>query len=189
MKNASILVAAAIFGVGTISFSRSAWALGPVDLEVAARGGIATNLSSGDPNPLGFGLGARAGVDLFTTLYAGVTGTYYFGNSADGISAHSVQYGVEAGYNIYLLKLVGMPDIVGKMIDLRPQIGAGNLTVTAEFDGVSADSSNFYLEPGLVGLVNVGAFLAGVDVNVLWVPNATNANAPITAHAQLGVKF
>jgi hypothetical protein len=192
MKHLSLASVALFVIAGALAVPKSAWALGPVDLEIAARGGggFIASEPSGAPNPLGFGLGGRAGVDLFTSYYVGVTGLYYFGSSSDGISTHSVQYGVDVGYNIYLLKLIGLsPDAVGKLLDIRPQVGIGNLTVTGELDGVSQDASNLYLEPGVTGLVSVGPLLLGLDVNALWIPSANGPNTGLTAHIQLGIKL
>ncbi len=184
---------AAFVGLSALSFSKSAWALGPVDIEIAAKAGLGTlfNEPSGAANPLGFGIGGRVGVDLFTSYYVGLSGMYYLGGSENGpltnISFHTVQYGVEAGYNIYLLKLIGLsPDTVAKLLDIRPQVGVGNLTVSASG---FPDVSNLYLEPGVTGLVSVGPLLAGLDLNVLWIPNASGQNTGFTGHLQLGLKF
>lgn len=188
MKHISLASVALLVFAGALAFPKSAWALGPVDLEVAAKGGVGTtlNLPSGAPDPLGFGLGGRAGVDLFTSYYVGLNGMYYFGNSSSGISTHTVQYGVEAGYNIYLLKLIGMPDTIGKLLDIRPQIGVGNMTASATG---FPDASNLYLEPGVTGLVGLGPMLLGLDLNALWIPNASGPNTGLTGHIQLGIKL
>jgi hypothetical protein len=205
MRTISLASVALFVIAGALAVPKSAWALGPVDLEIAARGGGAflANEPAGAPNPLGFGLGGRAGVDIFTSYYVGVTGMYYFGATAssntDDISTHAVQYGVDVGYNIYLFKLIGLPDTIGKLLDLRPQLGIGNLTIS-ESQGLvapgspglstpSQDVSNLYLEPGLVGLISVGWFLAGADVNALWIPKESGPNAGLTAHIQLGIKL
>jgi hypothetical protein len=201
MKSIPTFLIAAMVAASTLSSASRAWALGPVDVEVAAKAGLGSQpLSGSGPNPLGFGIGGRAGVTLFSAYYAGVAGMYYLGSSqgflGGKISDHAVQYGVEAGYNIYLLKLVGLtPDLIGKLLTLRPQVGVGNLTLTVEEKNVpgapdtSADQSNLYIEPGLTALVTVGPLLAGLDVNALWVPNLSDSNVAVTAHAQLGLKF
>jgi hypothetical protein len=65
MKRASIVVAAIAFGAASFVMTREAHALGPVDLEVGARAGIGTDpCGFFVPNPLGFGLGGRAGICL-----------------------------------------------------------------------------------------------------------------------------
>jgi hypothetical protein len=192
MRNLSLASVALFVVLGALAVPTSAWALGPVDLEIAAKGGVGTLLNEppGAPNPLGFGIGGRAGVDLFTSYYVGLSGLYYAGSDSGGISTHSVQYGVDVGYNIYLLKLIGLaPDAVGKLLDIRPQVGIGNLTVTAEVNGVSANASNLYLEPGITGLVSVGWLLLGLDLNALWIPSANGPNTGLTGHLQLGIKL
>src|SRR5579872_7140903 len=81
------LIAAAIVG-GAVWIPKEAFALGPVDLEVAALVGggtstIGSNASGqSSPNPLGFGFGARAGVGILG-FYGGITAQYYVGESAD----------------------------------------------------------------------------------------------------------
>jgi hypothetical protein len=63
-------------GIATVVATRDAHDLGPVDIEVAAKAGYATNpLSTNGPlsasNPLGFGLGGRAGLAFKGGLYLG----------------------------------------------------------------------------------------------------------------------
>src|SRR5260370_17643940 len=82
MKRAHILFIAAAAGAGALSVPRDAHALGPVDLEIGARIGGASSPVSGGLNPLGFGLGARAGVSLFS-FYGGLSFMYYFGGGQD----------------------------------------------------------------------------------------------------------
>jgi hypothetical protein len=188
MKVSSALLA--LVAIGSLGISRNAHALGPVDVEVAGKVGGASNVLSGsNPNPLGFGLGGRAGVSIFG-FYGGLAGMYYFGSSQNGagalglpdlnVSVHAVQYGFEGGVNIGLLN---------KLLTVRPQLGIGNLTVTASALGQSQDSSSVYVEPGVTGLVTFGLLLVGADVNVLFAPSLTQSNAAVTAHAQIGVKF
>lgn len=93
--------------VAIMTSARAAHALGPIDVEVAAKAGGATNpyTADGAINPLGFGLGGRAGVVVLDHLYGGVNLMYYFGGSGPDvggpiptatISAHTLMYGVEA---------------------------------------------------------------------------------------------
>ncbi len=190
MKSLPTFVLAVLVSAGTLALARNASALGPVDLEIAAKVGGGSSLESNGPNPLGFGLGGRAGVSFFG-LYGGVAAMYYFGESqtedVGGTSfktdVHTVTYGIEGGYNISILGLV----------TVRPQIGVGNLTITADVtsDGISASNSesDLYLEPGVTGLFTLGPVLVGADVNALWVPSLNNSNVAVTVHGQAGVKF
>jgi hypothetical protein len=188
-------VVAAALGVGAICTSNDAHALGPLDVEVGLKGGVGTNPESSSPvNPLGVGLGGRAGVSIFG-LYGGVQAMYYLGGSSTetvpgagsiSYSLHTVLYGVEAGYSIKLIPL----------LTIRPQIGVGNATFTGSAGGVSSSSSNLYLEPGVTGLVSLGLVYVGADVNYLILPSIgngapgnTSTEGALTVHAQVGVTF
>src|ERR1700677_5001383 len=119
MKSAPILVAAAAAGVLTLATTRSAHALGPVDVEIGLKGGVATNpINGATANPMGPGLGARGGVGIFG-FYGGVKFMYYFG--ADDV--HTTQYGFEGGYSL------GFGPIT-----IRPQLGIGNITFSGDND-------------------------------------------------------
>src|SRR5277367_5071446 len=130
MKTASIVAAAFTFGACTFAMTRSAHALGPIGVEIGAKAGIGTTpiSTSGYPNPLGFGLGARGGID-FLNIYAGVQLMYYFGGSDNvsvngeslSIKEHTLMYGIEAGYGFTLIDV----------LTIRPQIGIGNATFSS----------------------------------------------------------
>ena len=171
-----------------------AHALGPIDLEVAAKVGYANNPGSGDPNPLGVGLGGRAGV-AFMGAYGGVNILYYFGGTSNvniaSVSASSLLYGIEAGYGVTLVDI----------LTVRAQLGVGNITISSSgsLGSVSAPSSslnNLYLEPGLTGLLGFGTYFVGADANLLILPSIAQQNGGgsstetcFTLHGQIGVKF
>jgi hypothetical protein len=196
MKSASVLVFAVAIGGVAFSATREAHALGPVDVEVGAKVGVATNPLSDSrlPNPLGFGLGGRAGVD-FLGVYVGGQFMYYFGSSEGGeilgqsgsVSQHAVMYGLEAGYGFSALGF----------LTIRPQLGIGNSTFTTsgllQAVGLNGDAStsnsNLYLEPGVVGLISVAGWFAGADANVLFFPGLDNSKASFSLHGQVGMKF
>jgi hypothetical protein len=199
MRTASIVAAAFAFGVGTFAMTRNAHALGPLDVEVGAKVGFATNPVSSNngvsgPNPLGFGLGARGGIDI-VGIYAGVQLMYYFGGS-DTVSAlgqsvslkdHTFMYGVEAGYGFTLIDI----------LTIRPQIGIGNATfstsgtssgvVSANVGGQS--TSNLYLEPGVTALISLGGWFVGADANLLDFPGLNDGQLAFSFHGQVGYKF
>jgi hypothetical protein len=199
MKSVSIFVAALAFGAGTLAMSREAHALGPIGVEVGAKVGVATN-PAGDQNgvsqstPLGFGVGARGGVDILG-FYGGVNFMYYLGSSQDitaagetaSVSVHTVMYGLELGYGITLLDL----------LTIRPQIGFGNATFSGSGSASGAvtgdvsvpSKSNLYLEPGVTGLVGLGLWYVGADANVLFFPGLDNSKAALSIHGQIGIKF
>ena len=153
MKQAVSTRALAVLAGASVLFSAHvASALLPLDVEIGAKVGGGTtpsDVASGATNPLGFGLGGRAGV-AFLGLYGGVSIAYYFGGSetlpivgavvpAVSSSTHSLMYGFEAGYGTVLVNV----------LTLRAQVGIGNYTRTADIGSRSVDSSNLYLEPGI----------------------------------------
>ncbi|HEV3194346.1 MAG TPA: hypothetical protein VGY54_27790 [Polyangiaceae bacterium] len=191
MKSASILFIAAAAGVGALSVPRDAHALGPVDLEIGARIGGASSPVSGGLNPLGFGMGARAGVSLFS-FYGGLSFMYYFGGGQDvstggaappfHYSVTSTLFGFDLGYNI------GIP-----LITLRPQLGIGNYSGNGTGSGpgfsIPGSANNLYLEPGVTGILSLGMWFVGADANFLFLPGLDNSQAAFTAHGQGGIKF
>jgi hypothetical protein len=203
MKTYTPLGLAAVLAATTvIATTRDASALGPLDLEIGAKAGVGTAPSSwqsGAPNPLGFGLGGRAGVAIMG-IYGGVNFVYYFGGSEGNVpipigggtaslSVHSMMYGVEAGYGFTLLD----------MLTIRPQVGLGNFTMTTSFgSSLSRDDSNVYVEPGVTAFVTVPGlgWFVGADANLLVLPGIkdgtngqSNTDTAFTLHGQIGYKF
>jgi hypothetical protein len=187
MRRTSPLFAAAALGAALACIPRDASALGPVDIELAAKAGGGTNPLGGSgqpPNPLGFGLGARGGVSI-VGIYVGANVLYYLGSSetvlGSNLSVHSLLYGGELGY-----------DIKVAILTIRPQVGVGNYTLSAT--GLS-DQNNLYVEPGVTGLVSLGTLFVGADANALILPNmkqldgSSSTSAGFTLHGQVGVKF
>ena len=162
-----------------VTSTRTAHALGPIDLEIGAKAGIGTDPYSAGPNPLGFGLGGRAGVVLFDHLYGGVNAMYYLGGSQNGVSANTLMYGLEAGWGWKLLDI----------LTIRPQVGLGNASFSGSGPGFGGSTSNWYIEPGVTGLVSLGLLFVGADANVLAFPGLANSNVAFTLHGQVGVKF
>jgi len=186
MTKTRVLLSSVAFAIGLLAAPTEAHAVGPIGIELGAKVGYGDNPTGGDPNPLGLGIGGRGGV-TFMNIYAGVDVRYYFGGSANiapgaSISAHSVLYGIEAGYGFTLVDI----------LTIRPQLGIGNLTITA----ASVSASNLYLEPGVTALVSLGEpWFVGGDVNLLVLPGISNGeggtttDTAFTLHAQVGVKF
>jgi hypothetical protein len=183
MKGALILLLAGAAGVGTLSYTRDAHALGPIDLEIGAKVGAGTNPTGDAINPLGFGLGGRAGVQIIG-IYAGVSAMYYFGGNTSGPPSRSgkaVLYGAEAGYTFNLA-----------FLELRPQLGVGiyngNFTTV---NGVTStgDGRNVYLEPGITGIIPIGIWFVGADVNLFFLPGQKDSTTGFTFHGQFGLKL
>jgi hypothetical protein len=203
---------AASLGLGAWSFACYARA-SPIKAEIGAKIGYGTSpintrlpcppsstalsaLASpcNVPNPLGFGLGARAGVS-FLGLYGGLAFTYYFGSSqsasvsgtSGSLSDHALMYGVEAGYGLTFL-----------IVTVRPQLGIGNFTMTTDASGAlvgslgvssSQSRSNVYFEPGVTGVIALGGWFVGADANVLVLPGMNQTNPAFTIHGQAGLVF
>jgi hypothetical protein len=182
MKGASVLLLAAAAGAGTLSISRDAHALGPIDLEIGAKVGYGTNPTGDTIDPLGFGIGGRAGVSIFS-IYAGLSAMYYFGgsasNGAGSRDGKATLYGLELGYGFSLAFLT-----------LRPQIGVGfyngNFTTPPPSDG---DGRNVYLEPGLTAIIPFGIWFAGADANLFFLPGQNHSGTGFTFHGQFGLKL
>ena len=195
-----------------------AHALGPIDVEVGAKVGAGTNpVGGGLPDPMGLGLGGRAGVAL-SGLYLGVsvvdslgaTGQLHVVEGPDfeegTLSPHSLLYGLEAGYGIPLAHRVLLRAQLGVGQD-RLGMGGG-LAVGTTLDNIVdlpqpvATTTYLYLEPAIVALVTLGHLYAGVDVGALLLPSGPSVAPPgtpflsphrldgaTTAHAQVGVRF
>jgi hypothetical protein len=191
MKTSPVVLAASAAALLlTLTATREAHAVGPVDLEIAAKVGYATAPNGGipgAPNPLGLGLGARGGVSIFG-LYGGLNFVYYLGGSQDNLSIHAIQFGGEVGYGIKI-----------SVVTIRPQLGFGDLgfggsAVNAATGALS--SGSFYLEPGGVVELGFGHLIFGVDAGCLLLTNQDTVgigNAAVgksfTIHGQVGVRF
>jgi hypothetical protein len=195
-------VAAALCGLATLTQAGDAHALGPIDLEAGVKVGVGTNPDSSGPNPYGFGLGGRAGVQLFN-VYLGLSAIHYFGASltlpapqggtnlppetGGTIDFSSTLLGAEVGYTITALPI----------INIRPQIGIGNASFSASQDNQSSSTSKLYLEPGVTLLVPLGLLYLGADGNALIVPSVTSPEpgassktfTSFTLHAQIGIRI
>ena len=182
MNRSFIFVASSVLGLSTLAVSRDAHALGPVDLEAGAKVGYATSpVSGGGTNPLGFGVGGRAGLAFLggSTNVPAPNGGVVTSAGSVSVSTNTLMYGGELGYGIKILDL----------LTIRPQVGLGNATFSVSGGGQSASSSYYYLEPGVTGLIGLGLLYVGADANVLVLPSLPSSQAAFTLHAQIGVKF
>jgi hypothetical protein len=200
--NTTLALFAVLAGSAVLVTATDAPALGPLDLEVGAKVGVGTtpsNIPSGAPNPLGFGLGARAGVSILG-FYGGGSIVYYLGGSQNvptpgllpamgstSISEHTLMYGFEGGYGIKLIDI----------LTLRAQVGVGSYDVNVSGGGSSSDTSNLYVEPGVTAMITlpiVGWFV-GADANALVLTGAKDQNGnsatdlAFTLHGQVGYTF
>jgi hypothetical protein len=204
---------------------RNARAIGPVDVEIAAKAGYASNPVAPNPptppppglvevghplnpNPLRLGVGGRAGVG-YLGFYGGIQMTYYFGATATetlnggtlapavtgdrvSSSSHAFTYGIEAGYGLTL----------APMIRIRPQIGLGNATfINSGFRNeatgqvvAAGNTSDLYLEPGIVVMFSLRVLFLGIDANLFFVPGMNDSvghdwTTSFAVDGQVGVRF
>jgi hypothetical protein len=186
-----LITAAACFGA--VSIPQRASALGPVDLEIAAELGGGTGTVSGAPNPLGLGLGGRAGVDIFG-FYGGLAAMYYFGTGQDNYTLNSVGAVGHVHTSSSLIGLEGGWNINLSILTIRPLLGLGYYNRGLDFSSsanghTSADSHSVYLQPGVTGLLTFGMWIVGADVSLLWVPAIDNSQVAVVAHGQFGIKL
>jgi hypothetical protein len=171
MKTSAFIFAAAAAALFTLTTTRPAHALGPIDLEIAGKAGYGSQ-------DLGFGFGARAGVSIFG-LYGGLNLVDYLGKSEGQFTPHSLEFGGEVGFGIKI-----------SFLTIRPQLGFGDITASAS--GLPGASS-FYLEPGGLLQFSFGHLIFGVDAGCLIVTTgegaSTGASEAFTIHGQVGVRF
>jgi hypothetical protein len=171
MRTSAVVFAlSAAAAVVTLTASRPASALGPVDLEVAFKGGYGTN-------DLSAGFGGRAGISFFG-IYAGANVVDYIGKSG---APHQLQVGAEVGWGLKL-----------SFVTIRPLLGIGD--TLSSLDGVGLHS--FYLEPGGLVQFTFGHLIFGVDAGCLiltsesaGVGEGSSAIEAFTIHGQIGVRF
>jgi hypothetical protein len=175
--SAVVLASSAAALLATLAATRPAHALGPVDLEIAAKVGYGSN-------DYGFGFGGRAGVSFFG-LYGGLNLVDYLGKSTPvGLGCpspcdtgsetiHALQFGGEVGYGIKI-----------SVLTIRPLVGFGDLA----FSGAGQSASSFYVEPGGLLQLGFGHFIFGVDAGCLIATRAPVSEA-FTVHGQVGARF
>jgi hypothetical protein len=170
MRTTALVLAASAAALLVTLAPRPAHALGPIDLEVAFKGGYGSN-------DLGAGLGGRAGISFFG-IYAGANIVDYLGKSPD---PHQLQLGAELGFGFKI-----------SFVTIRPLLGLGD--VVTSVDGVGLHS--FYLEPGGLVQFSFGHLIFGVDAGCLILTSEGSAlggpsaaEEAFTIHGQVGVRF
>jgi hypothetical protein len=197
-------LALALFALaGAALFPRVASA-DTLEIEGGGSIGYGSNPSHG-PNPLGVGIGARAGID-FRGIYAGLAATYYFGASGNcgagspsgegmgtlpaafcqnlggaeaSISQMTVLYGIDLGYTISFPRV--------QWFKLRPMLELGDAELTRNGTVGASDitngslspyrsSNSFYLQPGLEAFLTTSGFFIGADVNLLVITSLVDVD-------------
>jgi hypothetical protein len=182
MKTFAFAVAVSSAVLVTFVGARPAHALGPIDLEIAAKAGYGSN-------DFGFGFGGRAGISFFG-FYGGLSAVDYLGKSVDDVTTHTLLLGGELGFGIKISRLT-----------IRPLLGLGEGIISATvpmLPGTSSQTStsgSFYLEPGGLIQLNFGLIIFGVDAGCLIltsnqsVTGFTQVTEAFTIHGQFGLKF
>jgi hypothetical protein len=186
MKKTLAMLGAVLAFALALAYPRDAHALGPIDLEIGAKLGYATDPSSDNTtvNPMGLGLGARAGIVFLGGVYAGANFMYYTGGSDQGYSVHTIMYGLEAGYGLKLA-----------ILTIRPQVGFGEWSVSGSASSLTAATpqslSHIYVQPGVTALISLGMLYLGADVGLLLIPGLENGVDATTGQQQtkLGTSF
>jgi hypothetical protein len=161
MRFPILAIAASAAALVTLLAVRPAHALGPIDLEIAAKAGYGSN-------NLDFGIGGRAGVSFFG-LYGGVNVVDYLGQD----SAHVLTYGGEVGYGIKIA-----------FVTIRPLVGFGDAVSSAP----GGSTGSFYVEPGGLVQFSFGHLIFGVDAAAL-IPTVSGSSASLAIDGQIGVRF
>jgi hypothetical protein len=156
--------------------------------EVAARVGVASTPTDEPNQPLGPGVGLRAGASL-THLYFGIAGDYWFGGSQRGLSDHAFTVAIEGGYSF----------VIAEILTIRPTMGLGDRDIHTSSP---SESSIAFFEPGVTALVQLPAHLfIGADLGAMLAPprynpcvvagacGSTSWGTAVLLHGQVGVKF
>jgi hypothetical protein len=156
--------------------------------EVAARVGAASTPTDEPNQPLGPGVGLRAGVSL-PHLYLGLAGDYWFGGGQSGVSDHALTVAFEGGYSF----------VIADIVTIRPTMGFGGRDIHTSSP---SESAAFFFEPGVTALVQLTARLfVGADLGVMLAAprynpcafagacGSTPWGAAFLFHFQLGLRF
>jgi hypothetical protein len=189
MKTFAFAVAVSTAVLVTFVSARPAHALGPVDLEIAAKAGYGSN-------DFGFGFGGRAGISFFG-FYGGLSAVDYLGKSVDNVTTHTLLLGGELGFGIKISRLTIRPllglgeGIISESVPVVPAMSSS----TALQGSSSNTSGSFYLEPGGLIQLNFGLIIFGVDAGCLILTSnqsiggITQLTEAFTIHGQFGLKF
>ena len=196
MKTFAFAVAVSSAMLVTLVSARPAHALGPIDLEIAAKAGYGSN-------DLGFGFGGRGGISFFG-FYGGLSAVDYLGTSqtlpppgGGTFTRHTLLLGGELGFGIKISRLTIRPllglgeGIISESVPVVPAMSSS----TALQGSSSNTSGSFYLEPGGLIQLNFGLIIFGVDAGCLILTSnqsiggITQLTEAFTIHGQFGLKF
>jgi hypothetical protein len=169
--------------LAVVSLAQSARALGPVDVEVAAEGGWATNGLTAD-------VGGRAGISVIG-IYVGFVGVYYVGKTGSPVGQlpplppsgatqryHQLAFGGELGYGFKL-----------GPVTLRPFVGFGRTTTYGSYPDLSTDTAGQpYFEAGGLVQLTFGHLIFGVDGRA-FSPTTEGSETGFVLDGEVGVTF
>ena len=159
-----------------------------------------TQQTFSDPNPYGFGVGARMGYTAPFNLYIGGVFDYYFGSSTEvsvadiaslELSASSWNVAGEIGYDLELFE----------NFTIRPLIGLGYYELSGSLDAsnslanlsltLDGDVSSFAISPGLMAniVINEVIFATGGLHAVLPTEQFELAPKSLTFSVGVGARF
>lgn len=172
-----------------------------IDFELGGAFAYTTPPIRGGTSPFGMGFGGRAGLAFSSGIYVGLSVIDYLGSKDVDVTDTALLYGLDLGYGFRLAETTD-----GGKLTLRPQVGAGGLTVFRTDPSLNASttptsgsgrkrvdvvssasgsggSSNvttvdaFYVQPAVTLMYATGAFFAALNPNVLIVPGITYSGA------------
>lgn len=108
-----------------------------IDFELGGAFAYTTPPIRGGTSPFGMGFGGRAGLAFASGVYIGLSVIDYLGSKDVDVTDTALLYGLDLGYGF---RLASTPE--GGRLTLRPQIGAGGLTVFRTDPSLTAASSS-----------------------------------------------
>jgi hypothetical protein len=161
----------------------------------------------GGTSPFGAGFGGRAGF-AFSQVYVGLSVVDYLGSKDVDVTDTSLLYGAELGYGFRLVR------VNGNVLTLRPQVGAGGISVfrtdpstsstgttsrgrRGRADVVSSASGGagnvttvdaFYFEPAVTLMFSSGVFFVAINGNLVAVPGIAYSGAEAATWLTYGMQ-
>jgi hypothetical protein len=153
----------------------------------------------GGTSPFGAGFGGRLGFDI-AHVYVGLSVVDYLGGKDIDVTDTALMYGAELGYGFRLV------EVDGSVLTLRPQVGAGGVSVFRTdpnptgsttprsrgggrrggadvVSGASGSNGNvttvdaFYVEPAVTLMFSSGVFFVAINGNLVLVPGIAYSGA------------
>jgi hypothetical protein len=183
-----------------------------IDFELGGAFAYTTPPIRGGTSPFGTGFGGRAGLAFASGVYIGLSVIDYLGSKDVDVTDTALLYGLDLGYGFRLA------DTSEGRLTLRPQIGAGGLTVFRTDPSLTASSASatgsgrqrvdvvssasgggggrsnvttvdaFYVQPAITLMYATGPFFLAVEPHVLVVPGITYSGAAPSTWLSYGLQ-